>query len=95
MVFRSLFIGAIGYFGYVFIDPEPIWDTPFSELTLNKIFTSILGILIILGCLKWFFSFPERPKNASPNFSPYEGWAKFSGYIFVIAVIAWILFVAI
>jgi hypothetical protein len=89
MLFRTIFICSVGYFGYLFINPEPIWDTPFSELTLNKLTKAIFGALIIIGCLKWFFNLPDRPKDAPSHFSPYKRWADFSGFLFVIAVLIW------
>jgi len=86
MLFRAVFIGAIAFIGYNWIDPRAIGDIPLSQLTLNDIIKPVFAIALGLGCLGWFFSFPETDEG-------YNGWAYF-GYIVIGAFLVWALFFA-
>lgn len=76
-IFRFLFITSIGVIGYFWLDPQNLGDIPFSQLTPNLIFNNLLAIGIILGCFRWFFSFPDKYDEDEY----YNMWANFSGLL--------------
>jgi len=57
--FRFLVILSIGLAGYLIFTPGSITDVPLSQLTLGKLFGALVSCLIPIGCIRWFFSFPE------------------------------------
>lgn len=79
MLFRAVFIGAVAFIGYNWIDPQEIGDIPFSQLTINDIFKPVLAIALVLGCIKWFFSIPDTNEWA-------KYWANI-GYFALLVVI--------
>ena len=78
---RFLIIFIIGVYGFMLIQSwfpkSDIGDVPFSQLTLNNIFASILNFgfstVFIVVCVMWLFS-----KKRS---SSYEDWVS---YLFLI-----------
>jgi magnesium-transporting ATPase (P-type) len=78
MLFRTLFIIAVGYFGYSWIDPQALGDKPLSQLTLNNIVSNLMAGGIVLGCIVWFFHFPTSDEH---NSEPYLIWAQFGAVI--------------
>ena len=94
MICRFLFIVSIGFIGYYWIDPQSIGDIPFSQLTLNLILKRLFAGLLILGCIVWFFRFPEkRYKEMIDEDDPYHIWADFSVLIGFLGflILAWLL----
>ena len=88
IIFRALFICAVGVIGYFWIDPQSISDVPLSQLTLKQIFGNLFAVLIILGCIRWFFEFPEQKNDNNPEENPYVGWGQFGGLVVIVAVLA-------
>jgi hypothetical protein len=89
IIFRALFICAVGVIGYFWIDPQSISDVPLAQLTLKQIFGNIFGVLIVIGCIRWFFEFPEQISDENPEENPYVGWGQFGGLVVIVAVL-WI-----
>lgn len=94
MIFRTLFISCIGIAAYFWFDPQPLGDIPFSQLTLNKIFSSLFGVVIPLGCILWFFKFPDNKNHActhDPKQNSYVIWGTFGVVLIslVIVVVAY------
>ena len=87
VIFRAFFICAIGTIGWLWIDPQSISDTPLSQLTLKQICGNIIAILIIIGCARWFFDFPEQSNDKNPEENPYVGWGQFGGFIVIVTVL--------
>jgi hypothetical protein len=91
MLFRFIFIASIGFLGYQWVEGGPsIVDTPFSQLTLGIIIRGLLTIAIPLGCLGWFFSFPDY-NDPEDKDNPYYLWANGSFLLIGIIVIVWLL----
>jgi hypothetical protein len=88
VIFRTLFICAIGTVGWFWIDPQSISDIPLSQLTLKQIFRNLFAVLIVIGCARWFFDFPEQTNDKNPEENPYVGWGQFGGFIVIVAVLA-------
>jgi hypothetical protein len=93
ILFRTLFIPAVGIIGYFLVDPKSIGDVPFAQLTLNQVFHYVFGILIRIliagGCLWWFFNFPDRAKAKSAEDNPYVVWGAFGGAVVLLAAMAY------
>ncbi len=87
ILFRTLFILAVGIIGYFWLDPKSIGDVPFAELTLNQIFHNLFAVLIAFGCIYWFFNFPEQGDTKDPDSNPYVSWGRFGGWVVFIAVL--------
>lgn len=83
MLFRALFISSIGIIPYLWLDPQPIGDVPFSQLTLNQVFSNLFALLIALGCIVWFFKFPVQEHPQWPNDNPYNSW----GWLGILAIL--------
>lgn len=78
MLFRAVFISSLGIGGHFWLDPQPIGDVPFSQLTLNLVFSNLLALILSIVCLCWFFSFPkEKKKQEGPDDNPYVMWGFF------------------
>ena len=90
MIFRFLFIVSIGFIGYYWIDPQSIGDIPFSQLTLNLILKKLFAGLLILGCIVWFFRFPERHEEMKDEDDPYSMWANISCFFIFIGFLIWL-----
>lgn len=90
MLFRAILIFSIGIGGYFWLDPQPLGDVPFSQLTLNKVFSNIFALLLGIGCFCWFVKFlKQKKKPESPNDDPYVMWGMFSLlFMFLAALIA-------
>mgnify|MGYP001567168629 CR=1 FL=1 len=71
-IFRTVFIPAVGWFGYNYFEPKNLGDVPLSQLTLNGLFSNILGVGIALLCLVWFFKKFDNDDGLS-----YEEWGNF------------------
>lgn len=83
MLFRAVLIFSIGIGGYLWLDPQPLGDVPFSQLTLNKVFSNIFALFLGIGCFCWFVKFPKQKKKPeSPNDDPYVMWGMF-GLLFM------------
>lgn len=93
MLFRTAFILSIGFFGFIFY--KPIGDIPFSQLTLNQVFSNLFATIIVLGSIFWFFNFPnEKHFDLLENQkqSPYAIWGQFGGIVICIAaLISWMI----
>lgn len=74
MLFRTLFITAMGMIAYLWFKPQSLGDIPFSQLTLNQVFDNLFGILIPLGCIFWFFKFPKHKDSGEPYENKYAMW---------------------
>lgn len=75
MLFRAIFISSLGIGGYFWLDPQPLGDVPFSQLTLNQLFSNVFAVILSVGCFVWFVNFPKQKKNAeSPDDNPYVTW---------------------
>mgnify|MGYP001582040404 CR=1 FL=1 len=82
-IFRTVFIVAIGWFGYLYINPQYIGDVAFAQLTLKDIANNILAIGLVLLCALWFFKkFDSDDEGLS-----YEEWANFGFSIVWLAAI--------
>lgn len=88
IIFRALFICAVGVIGYFWIDPQSISDVPFSQLTLKQIFGNLFAVLIVLGCIRWFFEFPEQRNDNNLEENPYVGWGQFGSLVVIVSVLA-------
>ena len=90
ILFRAIFIFSIGIGGYLWLDPQPLGDVPFSQLTLNKVFSNLFAVILSVGCFIWFVNFPKQKKKPeSPNDDPYVIWRMFSLlFMFLTALIA-------
>jgi hypothetical protein len=87
VVLRSVFIPAIGILLYNLIDPAAIGSKPIAQITLTEIRDNIFALFISLGCLYWFFQFPEHEvPGGRPKDSPYISWAE-GGTSFIVCVI--------
>jgi len=91
---------SVPYFIYLWLDPQQLGDIPFSQFTLNMLFSNLFCILIAIGAFYNFFNFPETEFNEGiepeklngqelkltiVKSSPYVGWAKGSfGIIFLV-----------
>lgn len=87
ILFRALFICAVGVIGWFWIDPQSISDVPLSQLTLKQIAANIFAVLLAIWCVKWFFEFPEQ-EGKEPQENPYVGWGQFGGWLVVVVVLA-------
>jgi hypothetical protein len=87
IIFRALFICAIGVIGYSWIDPQSIDDIPLSQLTLKHIFRNLIALLIAIGCAKWFFEFPDQKGDSNVEGNPYVTWGQFGFLVVVIGVL--------
>jgi heme/copper-type cytochrome/quinol oxidase subunit 2 len=87
-IFRALFICAVGTIGYFLVDPQSISDMPLSQLTIKQIFENIFAVLIVIGCFRWFFDFPEQSGDKKPEKNPYVEWGKFGIGVIIVAVLA-------
>lgn len=87
ILFRALFISALGITGYFWLDPKSIGDVPFAELTLNHIFNNLFAVLIPIGCIYWLFNFPDQRNSKDPDSNPYVSWGRFGGLVVLIAVL--------
>jgi Na+/H+ antiporter NhaD/arsenite permease-like protein len=83
-----LFISVVGVVGYSWLSTESIGDIPFAELTLRQVFRHLFAVLVAIGCISWFFHFPETDNARSPQSNPYIDWAKFGGWVVALAVLA-------
>lgn len=84
MLFRMIFISSLGIGGYLWLDPQPIGDVPFSQLTLNQLFSNLFAFLLSVGCFCWFINFPQQKKGSeSSNENPYVIWGIFS-FLFIL-----------
>ena len=92
MIFRTLFIPFVGIIGYFWIDPKSIGNTPFAELTLNQVFDNLFAMLIVLGCIYWFFNFPDQTKTNSTKDNPYVTWGQFGATLILLVslVLYWL-----
>ena len=88
IIFRALFIFAVGVIGYFWIDPQSISNMPLSQLTLKQISGNLLAVLIVIGCFRWFVDFPEQSGDKNSDENPYVGWGQFGGLVFIVAVLA-------
>ena len=88
VLFRALFICAVGIIGWFWVDPHSISDVPLSQLTLKQIDGNIFAVLLAIWCVKWFFEFPEQERGKEPQENPYVGWGQFGGWVVVVAVVA-------
>lgn len=93
VLFRALFISTVGIVGYFWFDPKSIGDIPFSQLTLNHFFENIFGIGIAVGCIWWFFNFPDQSKSQSSKDNPYVVWGQSGGCIVLLGVMAYFVLV--
>lgn len=91
-IFRFVFILAVGIFSYFWLEPKSIGDVPFAQLTVNMIGKNIFGALIPLGCIFWFFNFPEVSKDEMNPDNPYKVWASSSFLLALIAGLYWYFF---
>ena len=83
---RTIFIIVVGCLGYSWLMPDySVGDTPISQLTLGGIFGQIMAVFLLIGCILWFFKFPEDEEN-------YKLWAFFGGIILLIIFVLMILF---
>lgn len=76
VLFRALFICAVGIIGWFWVDPHSISDVPLSQLTLKQIDGNIFAVLLAIWCVKWFFEFPEQERGKEPQENPYVGWGS-------------------
>ena len=76
VLFRALFICAVGIIGWFWVDPHSISDVPLSQLTLKQIAGNIFAVLLAIWCVKWFFEFPEQERGKEPQENPYVGWGS-------------------
>lgn len=84
-IFRTIFIIILGYIGYNWVAPGySIGGVPISQLTLGDIFGQIIAIVIAIGCVSWFFKFPEDEEN-------YKLWASFGGVVLLILLVSVLL----
>lgn len=88
VLFRALFICAVGIIGWFWIDPQSISDVPLSQLTLKQIGGNILAVVLAIWCIKWFFEFPEQERGKELRENSYIGWGQFGGGVVAIAVLA-------
>lgn len=92
MLFRALFISIIGIVGYLWLDPQSIGDVPLAELTLNQILKNVVAALIAIGCITWFFNFPENGADRTEA-NPYVAWGRAGGWFSLVAlfVVYWLI----
>ena len=88
VLFRALFIFAVGVIGWSWISPQSISDIPLSQLTLKQIAGNICAVLLAIWCIKWFFEFPEQEQDKEPQENPYVFWGQLGGSVVAIAVLA-------
>jgi len=88
-LFRTIFISFVGIAGYHWIDPQPIGDTPFPDLTLRQFFGNLFALLLGLGCIVWFFKFPKNknPMSEDPIRKPYLSWGCFGIFLVLLVII--------
>lgn len=93
MLFRAIFISSLGIGGYFWLDPQPISDIPFSQLTLNQLFSNLFAFLLSVGCFCWFVNFPKQKKSPeSLDDNPYVTWSRISFlFIFLAALIGLVI----
>lgn len=89
MLFRAIFISSIGIGGYFWLDPQPLGDVPFSQLTLNQVFSNLFALILAIGCFCWFINFPQQKKKPeSLNDERYVIWGLFSIlFVFLAALV--------
>jgi hypothetical protein len=92
ILFRALFIATLGIVGYSWLDPQSIGDVPFGEITPNQIFNNLFSVLIVFGCVYWFFNFPDQGDSNDPDSNPYDSWGGFGVGIvcFIVLIILWL-----
>jgi hypothetical protein len=81
VLFRALFIGAVGFFVWVWIGPESIVDVPIAQLTLGKLFKNLLAVFVALGCMGWLFTPPESDGKKDP----FTQWGEWGLYVIFLA----------
>jgi hypothetical protein len=84
ILFRTLSITIVGVVGYFWLDPQSIGDVPLSELTLNQILKNVFAFAIAIGCISWFFKFPDTSDATSPENNPYVTLGKFGGWVVLV-----------
>ena len=92
MLFRFFLIAVIGLASWVFLYQPGIEDIPIGQLTLKQIGGRIFSALIALGCILWFFKFPDEDKLDGLS---YQDWGKLGGWVFLAAgggVAIWLAF---
>lgn len=87
-LFRAIFIAAIGVIGYFWFDPKPLGDVPLGALTLNQIFGNLFGVLVPIGCIYWFFKFPDSSDSSSNEDNPYVFWGQAGGWLLGLGILA-------
>lgn len=88
VLFRALFICALGVIGWLWINPQSISDVPISQLTLKQIVGNILATLLAIWCVKWFLDFPEQQRVTEPKENPYIVWGQFGAGLILVAALA-------
>ena len=83
-IFRFIFLVSVGFFLFISIDvdldPQPIYDIPFSELTINLILNAFLPLVFYFGCIAYIFFI------LFTNFDP-DLWAEFGGGLLVLIIV--------
>ncbi len=75
MLFRAVFIAVIGFLGYEkFSSARNVGDIPFAQMTLKDLLSPIFSIGIVIGCIAWFFNFPEAERTGE---NPWQKWSIF------------------
>jgi hypothetical protein len=80
MIFRFIFITAVGTVGYDWIDPGSISDAPLAQLTLGQLIGKALAVGISLGCICWFFTFPNAREMTNARMCAGPRLARGSSY---------------
>jgi hypothetical protein len=76
VLFRFAFIACIGIGGWFYFDQPGMEDVPIGQLTLKQIGGRLAAVVISLGALGWFFSFPSKDEGLS-----YAQWGKFGAWL--------------
>mgnify|MGYP001592815008 CR=1 FL=1 len=87
ILFRTVFISLVGIIGYLWLDPQSVGDVPLAELTLNRILKNLFAVLLAIGCVSWFFKFPDQRDSKSPEENPYVTWGRFGGLVILVAAL--------
>ena len=92
MVFRPLFIAGIGLSAYFWINRPSVCEHPFFQSTLQQLADKFCAVVIPVGCLIWFFHFPQPDDETGDKDQPYNVWANGSFFLFGVVILIWLLF---
>ena len=91
---RLVFYGALGYIGWYYLKSAHITGTAIEYVTIEQIFSTLVGAGILIVVLFAFFHFPEEA-NPLAEYSTYRSiWGNLGLLVILIAMVVygWLIF---